>query len=155
MTTTNEVVREAELRERITPQLVNLDRHSGSSWTITVLLDGRYFTVERARPDFPAISDDAALKLPTTPQGEDALRTRRAELVRDDTLEGASPDRGCEFRLISSMQANGVVTFGYAWRQYRQYCRIADAEPTTPAYHRALRRFTEAWLRLDQLLQPE
>jgi hypothetical protein len=155
MTTTDEAVREAELKERITPQLVNLDKHGGSSWTITILLDGRYFTVKRARPDFPAISDDAELRLPTTPQGEDALRTRRVELVRDDTLEGASPDRGCELRLIWLMQAKGVVRFDYAWRQYRQYCRIADAEPTNPAYHHALKRFTEAWLRLDQLLQPE
>lgn len=145
---------EEHLRGHITPQLVNLEFH-GESVTVTFLVGGNYYTVERVRPDFPTVSDDTVLERPTEEPGMTRLNKRRVALVEETRKSGRTPEHACALALIYVLNRDHAVAYGTAWQEYLRSQHPDGVEPTNPAYYHAKRRFTTAWLNLTELLRTE
>ncbi len=146
--------RMAELNARFTPQRVDLSLHGGSV-TITFLLDGRYYTAERIRPDFPAVPDDAKLVFAGSiySPGGDRLDDRRLEVENTGVSRRYFlPEERCELKLILDLLRKRDQTFGPAFQAYLISCRLDDVEPTNRSYYEALKVFTTVWLRLEKII---
>jgi hypothetical protein len=138
--------RMAQLDDRLTPKRVDLSLHGGSH-TLTYLLDGRYFTVERIRPDFPRVADDAELRMKSSADAK--LRARRQEIDRQ------TREARCEQYLIEALLTNGMITFGVEFQSYLRVNHLDDTEPTNRSYYDAKKAFVTVWLRLTAIIAGE
>src|SRR5687768_9146109 len=120
MTTAN-TERTADFANRFSPKLVDLNSH-GNNITITFLLDGKYYTAERIRPDFASIAGDTKLEVGALGA---LLNDRRQEIGRMTTREAR-----CEQFLLDGLLLDGEITFDVEFEAYLRDHRLEGVEPT-------------------------
>ena len=127
------------------PQLIPCD--DGQSVTFTVLIDGRYYTAERVRPDFPHIDEKVTLVLS---DGDTATREGLADIQNGVGIEDSRLEARIEWTLLERLLKGEPVAFGDFISAYVSNYGVVSA--ASPEYYEALKILTTVWLRTAALL---
>ncbi|MBL8159521.1 hypothetical protein JNJ66_03630 [Candidatus Saccharibacteria bacterium] len=133
----------------LTPQVVNLEFH-GSTITVTLLLNDLYYTLERVRPDFPAL---AGQRLEMPGQNVDEVCSRLRNRYHD--VSKASLDGRSERHIIGELLAEDIAFFDKVLAAFLDSNCMTDLKPSDRRYYDLVKSYAAAWQRVAQLIAGE